>query len=363
MKKGKIAFKGILFVAVILCICVALQPLFQSSDILIYGSSVKTIGHLPKDTLDVVFVGGSTYLRGIAPAALWEERGIVSYNLSTANQPSWLGYVHTAEMLKRQSPKLVVLEVKFPEDNYLGPEPAGTLRRRQTRAQAMMDYLPMSAEKLRVMYDCAFRFNEDSSGVELFAGYLVPVLANKSRWSEISPDNFDELSSDSALGQKCTTNVLPGMPDLSLRLEEPAQIEPIDYDEPTLEYSKETIQLLLDNDVQVCLMLMPSRNWTYALNKATGDLAKEYGIQYVDLNLADHLEAMGVDYETDFNDPRHLNLWGSHKASKYLAEKLDAMYDLPDGRGVSPIAAEMDESLAVFQDALENVEPTFEDKA
>jgi hypothetical protein len=42
---------------------------------------------------------------------------------------------------------------------------------------------------------------------------------------------------------------------------------------------------------------------------------------------------MDLDFETDFNDPSHLNYDGSCKFTDYLAGEIVRQFDIPDRRG------------------------------
>ena len=65
-----------------------------------------------KDTLDVIFLGSSHAYLGIQPMQLWEEYGIASYNLCSAEQPFWVSYYTIKEALKTQHPKVILLDAK-----------------------------------------------------------------------------------------------------------------------------------------------------------------------------------------------------------------------------------------------------------
>ncbi len=61
-------------------------------------------------------------------------------------------------------------------------------------------------------------------------------------------------------------------------------------------------------------------------------IAGEYGIPFLNLNHVSDYETMGLDFSKDFYDGKHTNLTGSKKVTEYLADYLDAQYDLPDRR-------------------------------
>ena len=78
-----------------------------------YNVTTKVKGFYaePDDSLDFVFVGSSQMYADIAPAVLWNEYGITSYDFCANEQPLWISYYYIKEALKHQKPKAIVLDV------------------------------------------------------------------------------------------------------------------------------------------------------------------------------------------------------------------------------------------------------------
>jgi len=66
--------------------------------------------HKQKYSNDVIFLGPSTSMGAIYPLQLWEEEGIVSYNLCTGAQTIAMSYCLAEEVIKRDKPQLIVLD-------------------------------------------------------------------------------------------------------------------------------------------------------------------------------------------------------------------------------------------------------------
>ena len=66
----------------------------------------------PKDSIDVLVIGTSMGYAGINTNVLWEEFGIASYILCSAEQPFWISYYTLQEALKTQHPKVILLDAK-----------------------------------------------------------------------------------------------------------------------------------------------------------------------------------------------------------------------------------------------------------
>ena len=71
-----------------------------------YGiCSMMNLYRQPDDSVDVLAVGTSRAYAGIPTNVLWEEYGIASYNLCSAEQPFWVSYYTIREALKTNIPR------------------------------------------------------------------------------------------------------------------------------------------------------------------------------------------------------------------------------------------------------------------
>lgn len=97
----------------------------------------------PDDTDEVLFLGTSHSALGISPMQIYEETGIISYNLSTSVQSLALSYHVLNEALVSQHPKLVVLDVSS-FLNYWENDPSW---------RYLIDVMPPSLQKLDMLED------------------------------------------------------------------------------------------------------------------------------------------------------------------------------------------------------------------
>lgn len=114
MKKKTIVFRFFLFfVFFILLFLVVSEVLKDKRIVQEYDASAKVKGFYEEkeDTLDFVFVGSSQLYADIAPAVLFSEYGITSYDFCANEQPLWISYYYIKEALKHQKPKAIVLDV------------------------------------------------------------------------------------------------------------------------------------------------------------------------------------------------------------------------------------------------------------
>lgn len=65
---------------------------------------------LDDDTVDVLILGSSHAFESFNTGTLWDDHGMASYICGGSVQPMWNTYYYLKEVLKTQSPKLIVLE-------------------------------------------------------------------------------------------------------------------------------------------------------------------------------------------------------------------------------------------------------------
>jgi len=116
------------------------------------------------------------------------------------------------------------------------------------------------------------------------------------------------------------------------------EADPAPFSEESIFYYRKAVAACLSRGVQPILVVLPREGWQYGSHLAIKAFADECGIRYVDFNFNGLFQEIGMDVETDFYDPNHLNISGSAKVSKYLGSLLAEEYGVPDRRG--------DESLA-----------------
>ena len=67
--------------------------------------------------------------------------------------------------------------------------------------------------------------------------------------------------------------------------------------------------------------------------KWVGNYLNDRGYAFLDLTGKDAVDAIGIDFKTDFFDHVHLNIWGSMKTTDYISEYILQNYELPSRDG------------------------------
>ena len=97
-------------------------------------------------------------------------------------------------------------------------------------------------------------------------------------------------------------------------------------------YLSKIIDLCKEQNIELLLIEIPSaESWSKDLSNKTEDFAKEYNLEFIDMNL--NASEFGFDWKTDTSDGGdHLNVYGAEKVSKYLGKIIKDKYNITDHR-------------------------------
>lgn len=271
-----------------------------------------------KEEFDVLFLGTSHVIRGVFPMELWNDYGIVSYNISNHAETLPETYWVLRNSLNYKTPKLVVIDLyKLPlNEKISADEETGELLKEYLHDY--MDSVPLSWTKVQAVWDL------------LPAGQRMEFLFDFSmyhgRWSALAQGDFIKERSLEK-GAEAYAGIVSA--------EAPEEVQPDQcMEEDTLgkQYLRKMIELCQEKKIQVMLTYIPyggmtaeDRMWAnsgYAI-------AEQYGVPYANLLEADGL----LDYEIDCSDSySHLNISGGRKVTEYLGAYIMEHFEIPDRR-------------------------------
>ncbi len=314
--------KRILSVIFFLAIVIGL---FHAANIMLYEKqhfgTAKNIAYEEPEKIDVFFIGASHIFFGINPMEIWDRTGIAGYNLTTHQQPLWSSKLLLQHALKKQSPKLIVLDVLMATNfsrPILGTEQGTNM------THLALDPVPLTPQKIKGVME--------TDAISEKGEILLPVILNHSRLQQglLTWDDLHFFSGDRShpmKGYNYTENTISyerpaGIPDTTHDLPEGLEEILIDF----ISFCrKEGLPLLF-----IKTPLSGNRELYEQINYI-GKIADEQNIPFVDFNHL--LDEIGFDFGTDLADSGHLNVKGAEKVSLYLADYLKENYDLPDHRG------------------------------
>ena len=263
-----------------------------------------------EEDFDVLFLGQSHVLNGIQPMELWNEYGIVSYNMAGHGNRLAMTYWVLKSALEHTHPKLVVLDC-----GMIGKdEKTGAIE----QLHLSVDHIPFGQTKIDMIEDLV---EEEERRME----FLWKFSTYHHRWNELTQEDF-VLKATPEKGAESRINV--AVPDTVITLD---SSEKSDVDTLGMEYAKKIIEECQERGIEVLLTYLPfpdSTGWQAESNRAW-DLAEEYNINYLDFYTL--LEQ--VNLNTDFYDKdSHMNPSGARKITNYIGNYIMQNYAIDDQR-------------------------------
>lgn len=245
----------------------------------------------PEDMVDVAILGDSESYTLLSTYQLWKDAGIASYIGGQSGQ--WIGesYFSLKKILKRQSPKVVILET----NEFFSRGNASVIRDAAKSAQEL-------------------------------ARQMFPILKYHRFWKMEPAD--PKLQTMIFNGFELRTTVAPYTGGAYMHATE--EKTPVTF---ITRYYLEKIKDLCDaHGAKLLLVTAPSPvNHTMQRHNEVQTLADALTVPYLDLNL--NTEELGIDWNLDTLDGGdHINYAGCQKVTAYLQQYLQTNYMLPDRR-------------------------------
>ncbi len=319
-------------------------------------TSLNTFYSQQENVDQVLFMGTSHSEYGVSPMEIYEDSGIVSYNLSTSGQPIEVTYYLLKSALETQSPEVVFLDAS---SLFFGDSISTSAWR------YVLDEMSFGETKIEMAREYSMLVNDtekfDLSCEKDFVNALVPMFQYHTRWDELSEMDFNDVwssnsfvtagyfmssNSNGSLSVEAMNDIVDDMNGDDTYYENLCEEEGCDYYEGNSslysanitkrkkKYLKKIQKLCESNNVTLVLTKYPTvanpiyytSAWTYERSEIVKDLATEMGLSYLDFVYdIDY----GFDNTTDFQDGgAHSNYTGAKKISLYLSEYLQSTFGL-----------------------------------
>lgn len=278
------------------------------------NTSAYSIVNEPPNTIDVLILGTSQAYCSFMPMEIWKDTGITSYVCSTPSQPLYYTEEFLRTALQTQTPKLVVLET-----------------------------------------DAFFEKFNEVDVLEHKLGNVFPLITYHSRWKELTSNdlkfNYDYSNRHTGKGFVYDyRNVSLSQFDYMIPTDDFKNISDL-----SIYYFEKIINLCYEKNVKLVLISAPSVfNWNYSKHNAVEVIAREYNLEYVDVNLV--LEEVGLNWNTDWLDEgKHLNCYGAVKMTNWFEgylqnfDLLEDKRDLPEYNYWYEDAGQIDSELQEMQ--------------
>ena len=280
---------------------------------------MQVLYHIPEQSADVLVLGSSHGYMGIDENLMWTEFGIPSFAMCSSSQSPAVSYYTLKEVLKYQSPKVVLMELYtfYYDTQNLLTEPE------HAQLSKGVDPLRLGEFKVEEIGDL---FREMSWKERL--NWYLPFLKYHSRWKELVAYDFDPMYF--LRGSKVTFQTRPA--------EDPGMTDELgelfDYN---MSYFEKIRALCEENGISLVVFTTPiatgseeSFRLKIGANNALEQYMEQQGIPYL---YYQKLNETGIDFSADFFDETHLNTRGMEKITRHMGKWLKENYELPDHRG------------------------------
>lgn len=308
--KGNIRGKQCLFIAIgiIILIC----SLIMVNNILEYKSphgvnQARAFYLQPRNSIEVLAVGSSHVHCAVNTAELWDKYGIAAFDYSAAEQPLWTSYYYLKEAYKYQSPKVVLLDVfspaRFKEDYHYKWAEESIYGMRLSKNKLDMLGVTIEGDKIKQYFPGFYQYHN--------------------RYENLNKSDFENVFGN-LKEKKAFKGFTPAFnrADQSSEFDGWEELSDYELSEKSEEYLNKIIALTKENNSSLYIIVIPYNmderdNITY---RKIQEISENEGVYFIDFNR--YMDEMGLDKSQDFNDPSHLNYWGSQKFSDYLGKIL-----------------------------------------
>lgn len=271
---------------------------------------------LPKDSLDVVYLGTSQFHMGITPLEIWKKYGITGANFTSSANRAWLAYYMLEEILKYQNPKVVVMDaalIRGGNNNVVG----------NRRIISQFRFSPL---KLEALYNC---LELKGKSIDEMINISSEFFAYHDRWDSLTQYDFaDDVSSYAY--QKGYLLSISSTPHSNIDYEEYHTPVIFKIEEQTKLYMEKIKKLCDEKEIEIMVTKLPSEMWNPTYSKIVEDWADENQALFLDMTQKKILRKMNFDLEKDYLDFNHINYSGAELVSDYLGSYLTENYEFDE---------------------------------
>lgn len=319
------SIKVISFILVfVILIDVLSLTVFSKSKATTYKNKFKNAYNFVNEvdnSIDIVGLGNSDLYSAVVPVKLWDKNGYTSTIVASPHQTTSMCYAMLKEILKKQSPKFVILEADM---FYEGVELNTELIDGESKNKGYFNFIPyISGKYLTEAIENRFPiFLLHDRWKKITAGFFGKTEKEK---SDVKNSNFDH-------GYVFHKNIKRVYPNGNMNYTDAVEELP----QETVLYLSKITTLCKDNDIQLMFINAPSFvSWSYARHNAVREYADNNNIPYLDFNT---LEDYKINYKRDFRDNgNHMNYYGAKKITNYIGNYIKENYsDIIDDKRKNP---------------------------
>ena len=272
-----------------------------------------------KNSLDMVYIGGSATFVYYEPLRAFERQGITSYNFASNTIQPELYKTMIKDILKRQKPEVIVIDARAFQYREKDQPPTEVAYRN------VLTGMPLSINKIEFIHENVEKYlNEDD------APYYFDIIKYHRNPEKIRVNDQIKMAFNMYENQLKGFHFIP-------KVEEQKKI--VNNTDVKTPISEETEKILIDlleycktTDCNYLFVVSPyveqelhKENFNYI-----SEIINQYGYNFLDTN--DYYNEMKLNFKTDLYNYSHVNIFGADKYTDFLCEYLIENYNLPDRR-------------------------------
>lgn len=309
--------KGIKFILFILIFFVCWHYIFNI--IWLEKNNISNLYLEEEKSLDIIYIGGSNVQQSFNATLAYHLYGFTTGLISTKAQPFAATQSLIAETKKSQQPKLYIIDLARSYYDF-----SSTFNDSWTRE--VVDAMKPSKNRVETINKLLKYGNIDKKE---YINYYLSFFKYHNAWKNITNISFKKM--EPYKGYAFWQDTLKV---------EPQEIKKWSNKRKQLQFSNEQVILELISYIKTSninvLFVIPvinslSEDDQMQLNEIAAIL-DDNKLKVINFNELDELKN---DYEKDFYEPQHLNVYGATKYTIYFSKYLKENYDLQDHRGDS----------------------------
>lgn len=302
-----------IFLIVLLIITYSKKPM--SVDLL----NISSFYSEKKNSLDMVYIGGSACFVYWEPLKAWEDKGIASYDFAANTIQAELYVYLIKEVLKSQSPEVIVIDARAFQYRDFDQPP------NEVAYRNVLTGTPFSIDRYKFIEENVSKYLKEDT-----LSYHFDIV----KYHTVKENNSFDVTSKMIL--KKYINPLKGFyfvpkfeklkkEDFLTDVEKPLSSDTDKILDDLLKYLKTTDQKVLFVVSPYIETKSQKESFNYVERKVI-----ESGYQFLDTN--EYYKEMGLDFSKDFYHFAHVNIFGAEKYTEFLEEYLKQNYNLIDRR-------------------------------
>ena len=272
-----------------------------------------------KNSLDMVYIGGSATFVYYEPLRAFERQGITSYNFAANTIQPELYKTMIKDILRRQNPEVIIIDARAFQYREKDQPPTEVAYRN------VLTGMPLSINKIEFIHENVEKYLKEDD-----TSYYFDIIKYHRNLEKIRVNDQIKMAFNMYENQLKGFHFIP-------KVEKQKKI--VNNTDIKTPISEETEKILIDlleycrtTDCNYLFVVSPyveqelhKENFNYI-----SEIINQYGYNFLDAN--DYYDEMKLNFETDLYNYSHVNILGADKYTDFLCEYLIENYNLPDRR-------------------------------